>query len=58
MSATNRQILLVRVPTGALTPDCFKLERAAMPEPKEGEVLLIADESTGPHRVLRRHVRL
>jgi hypothetical protein len=42
MSVTNRQFQLVRIPTGPLTPDCFRLERAAMPEPKEGEVLLKA----------------
>jgi len=42
MSITNRQFQLVRIPTGPLTPDCFRLERAAMPEPKEGEVLLKA----------------
>lgn len=40
MSAHNRQILLVRAPTGALTPECFELVRAALPEPKDGEVLL------------------
>jgi hypothetical protein len=40
MSNTNRQFLLVRIPDGPLTSDCFRLVRAAMPEPKEGEVLL------------------
>jgi hypothetical protein len=39
-SNTNRQFLLVRIPDGPLTRDCFKLEHTAMPEPKEGEVLL------------------
>ncbi len=40
MSNTNRQFHLVRIPDGPLTRECFKLERAAIPEPKEGEVLL------------------
>lgn len=42
MRVTNRQFQLVRIPTGPLTPDCFRLESAAMPEPNEGEVLLKA----------------
>jgi hypothetical protein len=37
---TNRQFHLVRIPDGPLTRDCFRLERAAMPALKEGEVLL------------------
>jgi len=40
VSVTNRQFQLVRIPDGPLTLDCFKLECAAIPEPKEGEVLL------------------
>jgi hypothetical protein len=36
----NRQFHLVRMPEGPLTSDCFRLVRAAMPEPKDGEVLL------------------
>ena len=40
MSNTNRQFRLVRIPHGPLTTDCFRLARAAIPEPKEGEVLL------------------
>jgi hypothetical protein len=42
LGVTNRQFHLVRMPTGPLTPDCFRLERAAMPGPKAGEVLLKA----------------
>lgn len=40
MSLTNQQFHLVRIPDGPLTRDCFKLESAAIPELKEGEVLL------------------
>ncbi|TAN54427.1 MAG: NADP-dependent oxidoreductase [Betaproteobacteria bacterium] len=40
MQTTNRRFILARSPTGALTPDCFKLDAAPVPEPKEGEVLL------------------
>jgi NADPH-dependent curcumin reductase CurA len=40
MSVTNRQFQIVRIPTGPLTPDCFRLAMAAIPEPKDGEVLL------------------
>ncbi|MDO9057702.1 MAG: NADP-dependent oxidoreductase, partial [Bradyrhizobium sp.] len=41
MSETvNRQILLVEKPTGKLGPEHFKLTQAAIPEPKDGEVLL------------------
>jgi NADPH-dependent curcumin reductase CurA len=41
MNATvNRQILLVEKPTGKLGPEHFKLTQAAIPEPKDGEVLL------------------
>ena len=41
MSASvNRQILLVEKPAGKLGPEHFKLTNAAIPEPKEGEVLL------------------
>jgi len=39
-SNTNRQFHLVRIPDGPLTRDCFRLECAAISEPKEGEVLL------------------
>ena len=39
-SNTNRQFHLVRIPDGPLTRDCFKLECSAIPEPKEGDVLL------------------
>jgi hypothetical protein len=41
-SNTNRQFHLVRIPDGPLTRDCFNLASAAIPEPKEGEVLLKA----------------
>lgn len=37
---TNRQILLVEKPTGKLGAEHFKLSEAAIPEPKDGEVLL------------------
>jgi NADPH-dependent curcumin reductase CurA len=36
----NRQILLVEKPTGKLGPEHFKLSKAAIPEPGEGEALL------------------
>ena len=36
----NRQILLVEKPTGRLGPEHFKLTEAAVPEPKDGEVLV------------------
>ena len=39
-ATTNRQFQLVRIPDGPLTSDCFKLAIAAIPEPKNGEVLL------------------
>lgn len=40
MSVTNRQFQLVRIPDGPLTFDCFRLAIAAIPAPKDGEVLL------------------
>src|ERR1043165_8907895 len=41
MNATvNRQILLIEKPKGKLGPEHFKLINGAMPEPKDGEVLL------------------
>ncbi|MES2751708.1 MAG: NADP-dependent oxidoreductase [Pseudomonadota bacterium] len=40
MTQTNRQILLVEKPTGKLLPQNFKMSEAAMPVPKDGEVLL------------------
>jgi hypothetical protein len=36
----NRQILLVEKPTGKLGPEHFKKSEAAIPEPKDGEVLV------------------
>jgi len=36
----NRQILLVEKPTGKLGPEHFKLSKAGIPEPNDGEVLL------------------
>src|SRR5580700_9053442 len=38
--AVNRQILLVEKPSGKLGPEHFKLNTAAIPEPKDGEALL------------------
>jgi hypothetical protein len=38
--AANRQILLVEKPTGKLLQQNFKMVEAAIPEPKDGEVLL------------------
>ena len=38
----NRQILLVEKPTGKLGPEHFKMSKAAMPEPKDGEALVRA----------------
>jgi NADPH-dependent curcumin reductase CurA len=40
VASTNRQFHLARLPEGPLTGDCFRLAEAAIPEPKEGEVLL------------------
>lgn len=40
MTRTNRQILLVEKPTGKLLPQNFRMAEAAMPEAKDGEVLL------------------
>ena len=41
MNATvNRQILLVEKPNGKLRPEHFKLTDGAVPEPKDGEVLV------------------
>ena len=41
MNATvNRQILLVEKPTGKLAPEHFKMVEGAIPEPKDGEVLV------------------
>src|SRR5262249_9126010 len=39
-AATNRQILLVETPKGKLGPEHFQQREAAMPTPKDGEVLL------------------
>ena len=36
----NRQILLVEKPTGKLGPEHFKMVEGAVPEPKDGEVLV------------------
>jgi NADPH-dependent curcumin reductase CurA len=36
----NRQVLLVEKPTGKLGSEHFKMSNTAMPEPKDGEVLL------------------
>jgi NADPH-dependent curcumin reductase CurA len=36
----NRQILLVEKPVGKLGPEHFKLSKGAIPEPKDGEVLV------------------
>src|SRR2546421_1363283 len=36
----NRQVLLIEKPTGKLGPEHFKMSKAAVPEPKDGEVLL------------------
>jgi hypothetical protein len=39
-TATNRQILLVQVPTGKLAPEHFVLKEAAIPSANAGEVVL------------------
>jgi len=39
-AAVNRQILLVEKPTGKLGPEHFKMVEGAIPEPREGEVLV------------------
>src|SRR6202165_4097246 len=36
----NRQVLLVEKPTGKLGPEHFKMAKAAIPKPGDGEVLL------------------
>src|SRR5260370_24767348 len=36
----NRQVLLVEKPSGKLGPEHFKMSKAAIPEPKDGEVLV------------------
>jgi hypothetical protein len=36
----NRQVLLIKKPSGKLAPDHFKISSAAIPEPKDGEALL------------------
>ena len=36
----NRQVLLVEKPAGKLGPEHFKMSKSAIPEPKEGEVLV------------------
>src|SRR5258708_24085789 len=36
----NRQVLLGEKPTGKLGPEHFKMSKAAIPEPKDGEALL------------------
>src|SRR5258707_10128705 len=36
----NRQVLLVEKPAGKLGPEHFKMAKAAVPEPRDGEVLL------------------
>src|SRR4051794_11387966 len=38
--AVNRQILLVEKPSGKLGPEHFRITKAGMPEPKDGEALL------------------
>jgi NADPH-dependent curcumin reductase CurA len=39
-ASVNRQILLVEKPSGKLGPEHFKLTNGAVPEPKDGEVLV------------------
>jgi NADPH-dependent curcumin reductase CurA len=39
-AAANRQILLVEKPSGKLGPEHFRLIKGAVPEPKDGEVLV------------------
>ena len=36
----NRQVLFVKRPDGAVTPDCFDFRDGPVPEPREGEVLI------------------
>jgi NADPH-dependent curcumin reductase CurA len=38
--SVNRQILLVEKPSGKLGPEHFKMSKAGIPEPKDGEALL------------------
>jgi NADPH-dependent curcumin reductase CurA len=37
---TNRQILLIEAPKSRLGPEHFRLATAAIPEPRDGELLL------------------
>jgi NADPH-dependent curcumin reductase CurA len=39
-SRINRKIVLVKRPTGEVTPDCLELASEPAPEPKEGEALV------------------
>lgn len=39
-AAVNRRIVLAQRPQGQPTPDCFRLEQSAIPQPQAGEVLL------------------
>nr|MBA2399655.1 NADP-dependent oxidoreductase [Bradyrhizobium sp.] len=41
-ASVNRQILLVEKPTGKLGPEHFRMSEGAIPEPKDGEVLVRA----------------
>jgi NADPH-dependent curcumin reductase CurA len=40
MSVTSQRIVLASRPTGAVTPDNFRLETVPVPEPAEGQVLV------------------
>jgi hypothetical protein len=39
-SRTNRRIVLVKRPSGEVTPDCLRLAEQPVPEPQEGEALV------------------
>jgi NADPH-dependent curcumin reductase CurA len=48
MNVTNRQFQLVRIPTGPLTRDCFRLERVVMPGwVEDGRLKMIEDVVEG-----------
>jgi hypothetical protein len=40
MSTTHQRIVLASRPTGAVTPDCFRLESVPVPAPDDGQLLI------------------
>ena len=50
MTTANRRFVVARVPAGALTADCFRLEEVPVPEPKEGETIVVS-AAAGLHKL-------